>query len=106
MNIAPLTDDEVVIERHDLEMMRRWHLWSYGSFLPLKHRIAVNEYGVFRTGILFHCINTDAQKEMYVFLPEVNMYSIPVEFWTDLSNYRSGGETLLFEIIIEGWIVA
>jgi len=33
------------------------------------------------------------------------MYNIPAEVWKDSTRYRTGGETLLFEIILEGWIV-
>jgi hypothetical protein len=106
MSRVPLTDEEVVIERHDVELMRRTHLWPYGSFLPLRHRVAVDSRGIFRTAILFHFVQTPKQNQMYVFLPEVNMYSIPADFWTDPASYRNGGQTLLFELIMEGWIVA
>jgi hypothetical protein len=106
MRRTPLTDEEVVTEGHDLEIMRRRHLWPYGSFLPLKHRVAVDSHGVCRGAILSNLIEPLNQKQMYVFLPEVNMYSIPAEFWRDSTHYRRGGETLLFDIIMEGWIVA
>jgi hypothetical protein len=104
MNQSPLTDQEVVSERHDVELMRRRHLWPFGSFLPLKHRVAVDLYGVHRTAILYYFEGNPGERHRYVFLPEVNMYSIPAKFWTDPTHYRSGGETLLFEIIMEGWI--
>jgi hypothetical protein len=105
MNETPLTDNEVVIERHDLEIMRRTHLWSFGSFLQLKHQVAVDSHGISRTAILYHFNAHPKQKQRYVFLPETNIYNIPDEFWTNAADYRSGGETLLFEIIMEGWIV-
>jgi hypothetical protein len=106
MRQAALTDEEVVAERHDVEIMRRRHLWPYGSFLPLKHRVAIDSHGVSRTAILSNLTEPPNRKQMYVFLPEVNIYSIPAEFWTDSIHYRRGGETLLFDIIMEGWIVA
>jgi hypothetical protein len=105
MNGTPLTDNEVVIEGHDLEIMRRTHLWPFGSFLPLKHRVAIDSHGVFRTAILYHFNAHPKQKQSYAFLPEKNIYNIPDEFWAGSAEYRCGGETLLFEIIMEGWIV-
>jgi hypothetical protein len=105
MSQTPLTDAEVVTEHHDVEWMRRLHLWPYGCFLPLKHRGAVDLYGIRRTAILYYSNSETKQKPTYIFLPGVNMYSIPAELWTDSTGYRMGGETLLFEIILEGWIV-
>jgi hypothetical protein len=105
MNFLPHTDEEVVAEQHDLEIMRRRHLWPYGSFLPLKHRTAVNLDGVSRTAILYQFDGDPQKQEMYMFLPETNIYSIPADVWTEPTRYRTGGETLLFEIIMEGWIV-
>jgi hypothetical protein len=106
INYDTLTDDEVVTEHHDLELMRRRHLWPYGSFLPLKHRVAVDSRGIARMAILCHFHSQPKTKERYVFLPETNMYSIPDDFWTTTKNYRSGEETLLFELILEGWVVS
>jgi hypothetical protein len=105
MSQTPLTDAEVVTEHHDLELMRRLHLWPYGCFLPLKHRGAVDLHGIRRTAILYYSNAEAKQRPTYIFLPRVNMYSIPAEFWTDSTGYRTGGETLLFELIMEGWIV-
>lgn len=105
MSRTPLTDAEVVAEHHDVELMRRLHLWPYGCFLPLKHRRAVDLHGIRRTAILYYSNPETKQKPTYIFLPGVNMYSIPDEFWTDSTGYRTGGETLLFGLIMEGWIV-
>lgn len=105
MNLIPLTDVEVVAEQHDLEIMRRRHLWPYGSFLPLKHRTAIDPDGVSRTAILYKFDTEPGKKLTYMFLPETNIYSIPAYVWTEPARYRTGGETLLFEIIMEGWIV-
>jgi hypothetical protein len=105
MNLIPLTDVEVVAEQHDLEIMRRTHLWPYGSFLSLKHRTAIDSYGVSRTAILYKFDTEPGKKHTYMFLPEMNIYSIPAHVWTEPARYRTGGETLLFEIIMEGWIV-
>jgi hypothetical protein len=105
MNQAPLTDEEVFTEHHDVELMRRWRLWPYGSFLPLKHRAAVDLHGVSRKAILHYSNSHPKQKRTYIFLPEANMYSIPPDFWVDPTRYRTGGETLLYQIITEGWIV-
>ena len=105
MSRTPLTDAEVVAEHHDVELMRRLHLWPYGCFLPLKHCGAVDLHGIRRTAILYYSNSETKQKRTYTFLPGVNMYSIPDEFWMDSTGYRTGGETLLFEIIVEGWIV-
>jgi hypothetical protein len=105
MNPTRLTDEEVMAERQDVEIMRRRHLWPYGSFLPLKHRVAVNAYGIPRTAVLCYSNSDPRQKRTYIFLPEVNMYTIPAAIWTDPTRYRTGGEALLFEIILEGWIV-
>jgi hypothetical protein len=106
MNQATLSDEKIVTVNHDVELMRRWRLWPYGSFLPLKHRVEVDSHGVSRTAIL-HYSNSDPKlKRSYIFLPEVNMYSIPPDFWTDPTRYRTGGETLLHQIIREGWIVS
>jgi hypothetical protein len=103
MNQIPVTDQEVVNEQHDLEIMRRRHLWPYGSFLQLKQRVAIGSHRVPQTAILYHCSANPEQP--YAFLPETNMYSIPPEFWTYPHRYRTGGEVLLFQIIMEGWIV-
>jgi hypothetical protein len=105
MSLIPLTDDEVLTEGHDVEIMRRKHLWPYGSFLPLKHRVAVDWYGVPRTAVLYQFEPDTPPRQTYMFLPEMNVYSIPSDLWTNLTRYRTGGETLLFEIILEGWIV-
>ena len=105
INYDTLTDDEVVTAHHDLELMRRRHLWPYGSFLPLKHRVAVDSRGISRMAILCHFNAQPKTRERYVFLPETNMYSIPDDFWTTSKNYRSGEDTLLFELILEGWVV-
>src|ERR1700730_6520929 len=59
MNLISLTDYEVLTERHDLEIMRRRHLWPYGSFLGLKHRRAVDPYGVPRKAVLYQ-FNADS----------------------------------------------
>jgi hypothetical protein len=106
INYDTLTDDEVVTEHLDLELMRRRHLWPYGSFLPLKHRVAVDSRGISRMAILCHFNAQPKTKERYVFLPETNMYSIPDDLWTTSKNYRSGEETLLFELVLEGWVVS
>jgi hypothetical protein len=105
MNLTPLTDEEVMAERHDVEIMRRRHLWPYGSFLPLVHRVAVDGRGIPRIAILCYSNSDPRQKRTYIFLPEVNMYNIPAAIWTDPTRYRTGEESLLFEIILEGWIV-
>ena len=105
MNLIALTDVQVVAEQHDLEIMRRRHLWPYGSFLPLKHRVAVDAYGVSRTAILYKFDQELGKKQSYMFLPETNIYSVPSYVWSEPARYRTGGETLLFEIIMEGWIV-
>jgi hypothetical protein len=105
MNLMTLNDEEVVAEQHDVEIMRRMHLWPYGSFLPLKHREAVDMHGMSKKAILYYSNSDPRQKRLYIFLPEVNIYSIPPAFWADSSRYRTGGETLLFEIISEGWMV-
>ena len=105
MNLIPLTDVEVLTEQHDLEIMRRRHLWPYGSFLPLKHRVAIDAYGVSRTAVLYKFDMEPGKKQTYLFLPETNIYSIPANVWTEPARHRMGGETLLFEIIMEGWIV-
>jgi hypothetical protein len=105
MNQTSLTDEEVLSEHHNVELMRRWRLWPYGSFLPLKHRVTVDLHGVSRTAILYYSNSDPKQKRTYIFLPDVNMYSIPASFWIDPTRYRAGGETLLYEIITEGWIV-
>jgi hypothetical protein len=105
MNLIPLTDVEVVAEQHDLEIMRRKHLWPYGSFLPLKHRGVIQGHGVPRTGILYKFDPEPGKKQRYMFLPEVNIYSITANVWTEPTRYRTGGEALLFEIIMEGWVV-
>jgi hypothetical protein len=105
MSLIPLTDEEVLTECHDLEIMRRRHLWPYGSFLPLKHRVAVDWYGVPLTAVLYQFEPDTQPKRTYMFLPEMNIYSIPSDVWTNSTRYRTGGETLLFEIILEGWIV-
>ena len=105
MNLIAFTDVEVIAEQHDLEIMRRRHLWTYGSFLPLKHRVAVDRYGIFLTAILYKFDYEPGMKQMYMFLPETNIYSIPAHVWSEPARYRTGGETLLFEIILEGWIV-
>jgi hypothetical protein len=104
MSHTPLTDAEVVVDHHDVELMRRLHLWPYGCFLPLKHRGAVDLHGIRRTAILYYSNSETKQNPTYIFLPGVNMYSIPDEFWMDSTGYRTGGETLLYEIIMEGWI--
>jgi hypothetical protein len=106
INYAILTDDQVVNEHLDLELMRRKHLWSYGSFLPLKHRVAVDAHGISRMAILCHVDPQPKTNARYVFLPEANMYSIPDNFWTNSHNHRRGQETLLFQLILEGWVVA
>jgi hypothetical protein len=105
MNVTPLTDVEVLAERHDLEIMRRRHLWPYGSFLSLKHGTAIDSHGVSQTAILYKFDTEPGKKPTYMFLPETNIYSIPAYVWTEPARYRTGGETLLFEIIMEGWIV-
>jgi hypothetical protein len=105
MNLTPLSDVEVVAEQHDLEIMRRTHLWPYGSFLSLKHRIAIDSHGISRTAILCNFDAEPGKKLTYMFLPETNIYNIPADVWTEPARYRTGGETLLFEIIMEGWIV-
>jgi hypothetical protein len=105
MNLLALTDVEVVAEQHDLEIMRRRHLWPYGSFLPLKHRVAIDQYGLSRTAILYKFDQEPGKKQSYMFLPETNIYSIPAYVWSEPARYRTGDETLLFEIIMEGWIV-
>jgi hypothetical protein len=105
MNLAPLTDVEVVAEQHDLEIMRRRHLWPLGSFLSLKHRVAIDSHGVSRTAILYKFDPEPGKKPTYMFLPETNIYSVPAYVWMEPTNYRTGDETLLFEIIMEGWIV-
>jgi hypothetical protein len=105
MNEVPLTDEEVLSEQHDLEIMRRRHLWPNGPFLQLKQRVAIGSHRVPRSAILYHCDANPELKEQYIFLPEVSLYSIPAEFWTYPNRYRTGGETLLFEVIMEGWIV-
>ena len=105
MSRTPLTDAEVVAEHHDVELMRRLHLWPYGCFLTLKHRGAVDRHGIRRTAMLYYSNSETKQKPTYIFLPGVNIYNIPAGFWMDSTGYRTGGETLLFEIIMEGWIV-
>ena len=105
MNLISLTDYEVLTERHDVEIMRRRHLWPYGSFLGLKHRVAVDPYGVPRRAVLYQ-FNADSEHiPKYMFLPEMNIYSIPSDVWTNSTRYRTGGESLLFDIILEGWVV-
>jgi len=105
MNLTRLSDVEVVSEQHDLEIMRRRHLWPYGSFLSLKHRTAIDSHGISRTAVLYNFNTEPGNKLTYMFLPETNIYSVPVYVWTEPARYRTGGETLLFEIIMEGWIV-
>jgi hypothetical protein len=105
MNQAHLSDEEIATVNHDVELIRSWRLWPYGSFLPLKHRVAVDLYGVSRTAILHYSNSDPKQKRTYIFLPAVNMYSIPPDLWIDPTRYRTGGEMLLYQIIKEGWIV-
>jgi hypothetical protein len=105
MNFLPQSDEEVLAEQHDLEIMRRRHLWPYGSFLPLQHRTALDPHGVSRTAILYQFEGDPRGRQSYMFLPEMNIYSIPADVWTEPTRYRTGGEALLFEIILEGWLV-
>jgi hypothetical protein len=106
INYEILTDEQVVTEHLDLELMRRRHLWAYGSFLPLKHRVALDSGGISRMAILCHFNAQAKTNARYVFLPETNMYSIPEDFWTNSNSHRRGGQTLLFQLIMEGWVVA
>jgi hypothetical protein len=54
-------------------------------------------------------IKADGMKQQQVtsanYNEQANMYTIPAAIWTDPTRYRTGGEALLFEIILEGWIV-
>jgi hypothetical protein len=106
INETPLTDDEIVIDRHDLEIMRRTHLWPHGSFIPLKHSVAVDLHGVFRKAILYHIKAHREHSQRYVFLPGLQVRSINDDFWTEPNVYQSGGDKLLLELVGNGWIVA
>src|ERR1700730_7549665 len=98
MNLISLTDYEALTERHDLEIMRSRHLWPYGSFLGLKHRLAVDPYGVPLKAVLYQFSADSDHMPRYMFLPETNIYSIPSDVWTNSTRYRTGGESLLFDI--------
>ena len=40
-----MTDDEVIAERNDLEMIRRPHMWPLGDRLALKKNIRTQPFG-------------------------------------------------------------
>lgn len=82
------TDDQVVDDMDDVEMMRRPHLWPLGSMLPLKREPAKG--GPLETAVLRHPYEADGYEVaegMTVFgaLGEVvhRIYASPEEIAAD-----------------------
>jgi hypothetical protein len=71
----------------------------------IDEQMALEWLGVPRTAVLYQFEPDTQPRQTYLFLPEMNVYGIPSDVWTNPTRYRTGGETLLFEIILEGWIV-
>jgi len=87
--VSFIGDDEVIRKRNDLEMMRRPHLWPNRT-LYLKNYAQATRGGFPLFGILsweeengFHFLLEDEKKEAG----------------------RYGDETLLAELVKEGWLV-
>jgi hypothetical protein len=85
--VSFIGDDEVFRKRNDLEMMRRPHLWP-SPLLHLKN-YALTEAGGFP---LFAVLSWNKEKGFHFLLEEEK-------------EGRHGDESLLAELIKEGWLV-
>jgi hypothetical protein len=101
-----LTDLEVKKNKHDLEYMRRRHLWAYhGQLLPLVHTFQRDLDGSKRIASLLYAIKT----EQYIFVPDLNIFEFDpktaseTQQWAEKARY--GKDELLISLILEGWLV-
>ena len=92
-----MTDEEVVKNMSDFEMMRRPHLWPH-MFLPLKNPSKrTQDHPFAQEGILF----SQGKDEGFMFLANQNMF-MPIPKG---ANFEYGGEEMLQRLVKEGWLV-
>lgn len=87
-----MTDEEVIKERCDLEMMRRPHLWP-NDYLFLKKPAGKLKHYQF-------ALLANDEKDRWAIIPLRDDGN-----GRDLASERSGADELLVQLVKEGWLV-
>lgn len=97
-----MTDEEVIEQRHSLEMMRRPHLWS-STVLPLKKR--AGDTSLEWSEAILVCTHWTMypmdRSRLYQVLRNHNMF-LPIQ---EGEQWEQGGDDLLVKLVGEGWEV-
>lgn len=106
-NVRSLTDKEVLAGKHDLEMMRRRHLWPSARILPLKRRISRSHRSShdLEFGTLV-AVRDDCPK--FAFLPlGISYAATAIEEGTSVFSLDGlTGDDMLCRLLVDaGWVV-